>query len=42
MDRDGHIFELLKEPLANPLKHPFLDVLNEFLVKKAETVKVEV
>ncbi len=42
MDKDGHIFELLKEPLANPLKHPFLNILNEFLVKKEEPVKVEV
>lgn len=41
-DGDGRIFQPLSEPLANPLKHPFLDVLNEFLVKKAEPVKVEV
>ena len=41
-DSDGSIFQPPSEPLANPLKHPFLDILNEFLVKKAETVKVEV
>ncbi len=37
-DGDGKIFQPLSEPLANPLKHPFLDVLNEFLVKKEELV----
>lgn len=31
VDQDGDVLNILTEPLANPVKHPFLDILHGFL-----------
>ncbi len=36
VDQDNDVLNVLTESLANPVKHPFLDIFHGFLVKKEE------